>query len=102
MGNLNYLALSQILPSGWEIHNNRMDNNPIGNKYQTPRYQDIRDDRVYTHFDLASKQKVTYVLLLNASYVGRYYLPGFSCEAMYYGKAQTRVAGTWVEVVPKK
>lgn len=102
MGNLNYLALSQILPSGWEIHNNRMDNNPLSNKYQTPRYQDIRDDRVYTHFDLASKQKVTYVLLLNASYVGRYYLPGFSCEAMYYGKAQTRVAGTWVEVVPKK
>jgi hypothetical protein len=101
MGNYNYLALSQMLPSGWEIHNNRMDNNPTNTKYGVPRYQDIRDDRVYTHFDLAARQKVTYVLLLNASYLGKFYLPGFNCEAMYFGKVQARNAGKWVEVVPK-
>jgi len=101
MGNYNYLALSQMLPSGWEIHNNRMDNNPTNTKYGVPRYQDIKDDRVYTHFDLAARQKVTYVLLLNASYLGKFYLPGFNCEAMYFGKVQARNAGKWVEVVPK-
>jgi hypothetical protein len=102
MGNYNFMALSQMLPSGWEIHNSRMDNNPQGTKYSVPRYQDIRDDRVYTHFDLAAKQKVTYVVLLNASYLGKFYLPGFNCEAMYFGKVQGRNAGQWVEVVPKK
>ncbi|MCF8427352.1 MAG: hypothetical protein K9I36_11515 [Bacteroidia bacterium] len=102
MGNYANLALSQIFPSGWEIHNSRMDNNATDNKYGIPRYQDIRDDRVYSYFDLYAKQKVTYVLLLNASYLGKFYLPGFNCETMYNGQVQAREAGKWVEVIPKK
>lgn len=101
-GDYSNLALSQIFPSGWEIHNNRMDNNAIDNKYGVPRYQDIRDDRVYSYFDLKAKQSVTYVVLLNASYLGKFYLSGFGCEAMYDGSIQSHVAGCWVEVVPKK
>jgi len=36
---------------------------------------------------------------LNAAYLGRYYLPGASVEAMYEATKQARLGGTWVEVV---
>jgi uncharacterized protein YfaS (alpha-2-macroglobulin family) len=108
LGNYEQMALSQIFPSGWEIHNTRMDNAPddgeavIPSAYNTPRYQDIRDDRVYSYFSLAARQKVTYAVLLNASYLGRFYLPSVACEAMYDGRINARTAGMWVEVVPRK
>jgi uncharacterized protein YfaS (alpha-2-macroglobulin family) len=101
MGNYNDLAMSLIIPSGWEIHNTRLDNNQTGN-YATPRYQDLRDDRVYNYFDLAAKQKATFVVLLNASYLGKFYLPGIVCESMYKGQIQARTEGQWINVVPKE
>ncbi|MDZ4666495.1 MAG: alpha-2-macroglobulin family protein [bacterium] len=99
VGDFKNLALSQIFPSGWEIHNARMNNTETDGKYGVPRYQDWRDDRVYSYFDLGSKQKVTFVVLLNAAYLGNFYLPGFSCEAMYNGNVQAREVGKWVEVI---
>jgi uncharacterized protein YfaS (alpha-2-macroglobulin family) len=48
-----------------------------------PTYQDIRDDRVYSYFDLGAGAIKTFKVLLNASYNGTYYLPGVNCEAMY-------------------
>lgn len=105
LGDYDQMALSQIFPSGWEIHNTRM-NTENGDEqvseYNTPRYQDIRDDRVYSYFNLPAKQKVTYVVLLNASYLGRFYLPSISCEAMYNGRINARTGGIWVEVIPRK
>ncbi len=101
MGNYADLALSMIMPSGWEIHNNRLDNNQTGN-YATPRFQDLRDDRVYNYFELQAKQKQIFVVLLNASYLGSFYLPGFSCESMYKGQIQARMQGQWINVVQRK
>lgn len=100
LGEYKDLALSMVMPSGWEIHNTRLDNNLSGN-YTTPRYQDIRDDRVYNYFELNGKQQAKFVVLLNASYQGKFYLPGFSCESMYKGSIYARQAGMWVNVVPK-
>ncbi|MBC7381919.1 MAG: hypothetical protein H7296_02870 [Bacteroidia bacterium] len=100
-GNYDQLALSQVFPSGWEIHNTRMDGNQTANKYTVPRYQDIRDDRVYTYFNLNAKTKSTFVILLNASYLGKFYLPGFSCDAMYNGQISAQTGSLWVEVIPK-
>jgi len=37
--------------------------------------------------------------LLNASYLGKYYLPAVSAEAMYDETIFARVAGQWVEVI---
>jgi uncharacterized protein YfaS (alpha-2-macroglobulin family) len=103
LGNYEQMALTQNIPSGWEIHNTRMDeNNALVANYSQPRYQDIRDDRVHSYFGLGNKQKVTYCLILNASYAGKYYLPAISCEAMYDGRIFARSKGTWVEVVPRK
>jgi uncharacterized protein YfaS (alpha-2-macroglobulin family) len=98
--NLNYeqLAISHIVPSGWEIQNERMA--PGGN-YNTTLfdYQDIRDDRIYTYFNLNHKKEKVIRILLNASYLGKYYLPPIHAEAMYDGTINGRMEGRWISVV---
>ncbi len=90
------IALSQIVPSGWQIHNPRFEG-------EAPRaeidYQDIRDDRLYTYFNLKARQEKSFTALFNASFLGRYYLPGWGAEAMYDATQNGRVKGGWVEVV---
>lgn len=96
-GLLKEMALSQIFPGGWEIHNARMD----GTAENTAvRYQDIRDDRVYSYYDLPPGTSKTVTIRLNATYLGRYYLPAVYSEAMYDHTVNARVPGKWVEVVP--
>ncbi len=94
------IALSQILPSGWEIHNTRMDSQDDESAIkQDFDYQDIRDDRVYTYFSLKPEAQKTFSLKLNASYLGRYYLPAVTVEAMYDANRHARSKGQWVEVI---
>ncbi|MBX2821061.1 MAG: hypothetical protein KTR29_15305 [Rhodothermaceae bacterium] len=102
---LRELALTQIFPSGWEIHRSREDIN-AENTYARPDFQDIRDDRVYTYFNMSSQSrytpnqhKQTFRILLNASYRGRFYLPAVSIETMYDEEIFARTEGMWVEVV---
>ena len=95
-GNLKEMVLNQIFPSGWEIHNSRMDES---NSTNTARYQDIRDDRVYTYYDLNSNESKTFIIQLNATYLGRFYLPTLYSEAMYVNTINARIPGRWVEVV---
>lgn len=100
-GNLGYyndLALNQIFPSGWEISNQRLLETETGG-YDQPDYQDIRDDRVYSFFNLYPGRQISFAVKLTAAYTGRYYLPGISCGAMYRDDIQAMVPGTWVEVV---
>jgi len=100
----NEMALSQIFPSGWEILNTRM--NAVGGGTSSPMdYQDVRDDRVFTYFDLPKNNKSnnttgarTYQIQLNAAYAGRYFLPAVACEAMYDNRIRAVVPGKWVEV----
>jgi uncharacterized protein YfaS (alpha-2-macroglobulin family) len=65
-------------------------------------YQNVRDDRVYTYFNIQSKQTHTYYILLNASYLGKFYMPGINCEAMYNGGIYARKAGSWIQVIARK
>ena len=91
------LALAQKFPSGWEIRNDRVGKE----NYSYPAgvtYQDIRDDRVYSFFDLGAGQSVTVTTGLTATYPGRFYLPAVSCEAMYDDKVSALVPGKWTEV----
>ncbi|MBI1837840.1 MAG: hypothetical protein HYR91_11315 [Flavobacteriia bacterium] len=90
------MALTQIFPSGWEIHNNRMDETTTTNVIQ---YQDIRDDRVYSYFEIAENASKILSIKLNATYLGRFYLPSVYAEAMYDHSIAAKVPGKWVEVV---
>lgn len=91
------LALTQYIPSGWEIVNTRFTD--FGDfKANNVTHTDIRDDRCNFFFDLKKNESKTFRLLLNASYLGRYYLPATQCQAMYDNNYLTRTSGQWVEV----
>ena len=95
------LALRTVLPSGWEIINKRLNDIPQ-DQNQAAGYQDIRDDRVYTYFDLSMNRQKTFVFHLNAAYTGHYYLPPVCCEAMYDMRVRAQAAGRMVTVTPGK
>ena len=88
------LALTQIFPSGWEITDNRLENQQSAGV----TYRDIRDDRVYAYFDLGNNKTVTIKVKLRAAYVGKFYLPAVSCEAMYDATINANTVGQSVEV----
>jgi hypothetical protein len=101
------MALTQIFPSGWEVLNTRFappltppvgKNRTNGMSGGKSDYQDFRDDRVNTFFDLFQNQSLTFTVRLNAAYQGRYYLPATACEAMYDHSITARAPGRWVEV----
>lgn len=91
------LALTQIFPSGWEIINTRLDGSAENNSLV--EYLDIRDDRAMHYFDLQPNKRGTFTVLLNATYQGRYYLPGITAEAMYDNSVFASTEGKWVNVI---
>ncbi|NOT75849.1 MAG: hypothetical protein HOP08_13065 [Cyclobacteriaceae bacterium] len=95
------LALNQIFPSGWEINNLRLDGAEDMLKNDVFTYQDIRDDRVYTYFDINAGQRKTFKVMLTATYAGSYYLPAMSCEAMYDHGVYARTKGQVVQVIKR-
>jgi uncharacterized protein YfaS (alpha-2-macroglobulin family) len=119
---LENLALIQMVPAGWEIRNDRLENVPVegkrtpaetgyrrfgwvphlwrGSLGRTAEYTDIRDDRLQRYFYLNPGEQIFFETRLNAAYLGRFYLPGTTLEAMYDAKFHARQKGQWVEVVP--
>ncbi|WP_159023023.1 alpha-2-macroglobulin [Formosa sp. L2A11] len=91
------VALGALFPSGWEIINTRFNVNNSRNSKIT--YEDVRDDRVNYYFDLKSNETKNFKVLLNASYLGSYYLPGMQVEAMYDNGFFARTKGQWVQVI---
>ncbi len=87
------LALSEMVPSGWEIQNDRLRG---GQSYE---HQDIRDDSCSWFFDLGAGQSKTFKLNLRAAYEGAYILPSITCEAMYEPRISARTANGSVNVV---
>ena len=93
------MALTQVFPSGWEILNARMsDMAQALTKTSGFTYQDVRDDRVLTYFDLAAGETKVFKVMLIAAYQGRFYLAPVQCEAMYDHSINARAAGRWVSV----
>ncbi|OYQ37905.1 hypothetical protein CHU92_07250 [Flavobacterium cyanobacteriorum] len=92
------VALTQIIPSGWEIVNTRFTDfgEFADNKVD---YTDIRDDRTNFYFGLRANETKTFRILLNASYPGSFYLPGVQAEAMYDNSFTARTKGQWVKVI---
>ena len=97
---LTNIALTHIVPSGWEIHNSRMasgSTDPVA----AIDYQDIRDDRIFTYFGLKAGESKTFKVQFNAAYRGRFYQPGLAVEAMYDATVNASTLGQWVEVTNK-
>lgn len=92
------IALSALLPGGWEIINNRIMGYSAEGE-STYDFKDIRDDRVYYYFDLYSGEEKVFIIELNASYIGNYYMPGMSADSMYNLDTKGSIPGEWIEVV---
>ena len=75
------LALTEVVPSGWEIFNERL----FGSEGSSPAYDhmDIRDDRVVWHFNLPKGTSRTFRIKMRAAYEGVFVLPAIKCEALY-------------------
>jgi uncharacterized protein YfaS (alpha-2-macroglobulin family) len=99
LGYYEQMALTQIFPSGWEIINTRLNDNESILASAPYSYRDIKDDRVFTYFNIRENETLTYKVLLNAAYVGKYYLSAVQCEAMYNNNISAAKAGKWVQVV---
>ena len=92
------LALTHIIPSGWEIYNERMvapetENvaaDGSGKSVSKYNYLDIRDDRVLTYFNLRRGETKVFTVRLQATYAGNFILPAVQCEAMYDVNVQAR------------
>jgi len=87
------VALSTLLPSGMEIGTASTDK-PAG-----ITYQDVRDDRVLSYFDLAAGETKTVKVKLNAAFLGEFYFPAISGEAMYQPAVRARTAGLAVKIM---
>lgn len=98
LDNYKNIALTNVFASGWEILSDRIFDN-TSNKSSAFTYQDIRDDRVLTYFDLEKHDKKVFWIKLSATYAGRFYLPIAYCEAMYDGRIRAYLPGQWVEVI---
>jgi uncharacterized protein YfaS (alpha-2-macroglobulin family) len=96
-GHQTEIALSFMVPVGWEIENTRLSGN--GSGYD---HQDFRDDRVYTYFGLSSGQERKFEVRLTASYQGYFYQPTISAENMYDHSVLATQPGGWVEVVEQR
>ena len=92
------LALTQIVPSGWEIVNTSYVDGSSNNSGKAD-YIDTRDDRTNFYFGLGAKKSKTFTVKLNASFLGDYYLPGAQVEAMYDNTSYARNKGQWIKVV---
>ena len=99
MGYYEQMALTQIFPSGWEIINTRLSDNEGALTSAPYTYRDVRDDRVFTYFNIRENETLIYRVLLNASYIGKYYLSAVQCEAMYNNNISATQDGKWVQVV---
>ena len=93
------LALTHIIPSGWEVYNERMTvpeaepqetTDSSGNVSGQYTYQDIRDDRVLTYFNLRRGETKIFTIRLQATYAGNFILPSVQCQAMYDVNVQAR------------
>lgn len=95
------MVLTEIFPAGWEILNTRFlhDDAKSNDSQGVVNYQDIRDDRTYSHIDyLPAGRQVTVTINLCAVYPGKFYLPPVYCEAMYDNLTRANTEGRMIEV----
>lgn len=94
-GTYQELALSYLVPSGFEIINERLAGNAT---LPGAENVDIRDDRFYVYFSLEQNQSKTFTFRCNAAFRGEYMLPAIDCSAMYDNSIQALLPGGEVTI----
>lgn len=107
MKRVSEIALMQIIPSGWQIENVRLNNKLLPEwtrKYNLNKenYLDMRDDRVMWFFDLREDITLDFIVKINCVSAGEFWLPGTLLEAMYNNDFKATTEGMKVYVEPFK
>lgn len=100
------MALTQVLPSGWEIENIRAVNGQYPNWVEERirdtyvDYEDIRDDRIMWFFDYNNYNQggQSFFVKINAVTKGKFDFPGTTAEAMYDNSCRAYLKGFRAEV----
>ena len=91
------LVVEQVMPSGWEILNNRFNEENVSTSGLS--YQDIRDNRIYSYIDeLGAGASVSFSVKLCATYSGTFYLPPVTAGAMYDNALRAHTASGRIKV----
>jgi len=83
-------ALIVPIPASWEIVNTRIGGNAFSPNF---RYQDIRDDRVLTYFNLNRGEERTITFSVNKAYEGSFFRPAIHVYAMYDESIRALIPG---------
>ena len=87
---LEEIALVHPVPASWEIINTRVGGASSSSSF---RYQDVRDDRVMTYFNLNRGEERTISFRVNKAYEGAFYRPAIHAYAMYDESIRALVPG---------
>jgi len=105
------IALTHIVPAGWEIENSRMQSmtdesladaqkdKKTKRGYADFDFMDLRDDRMMTYFTLRAGEKKEFPMSLHAAYAGDYYYPAIQARAMYQGDVYGVLKGVKTKVI---
>ncbi len=92
--NIANIALTMPIPTCWEITNERVAADALDSaQTQTFTYQDIRDDNIFTYFDLREGASKNLTFAATAVYSGEYFIPAVFAEAMYDNEISSIVPG---------
>lgn len=92
--NIKNIALTMPIPTCWEITNERITaDTPSSAATQAFTYQDIRDDNIFTYFDLQEGASANFNFAATAVYSGEYFIPAIFAEAMYDNEISAIVPG---------
>ncbi len=94
----NDLALNLKMPAGWELINPRIYETEVTKPNGNFTYQDFKDDRVYTFFDMKAGESKSFSFKTKAAFSGDFYMPSVSCEHMYKGTIYARSAADRVTI----
>jgi len=95
---INDMALNLKMPAGWELINPRLYETENSKDKGNYTYQDYRDDRVYTFFNMKAGGAESFSFRTKAAFTGDFYLPAVSCENMYKGTVYARTATKRVSI----
>jgi uncharacterized protein YfaS (alpha-2-macroglobulin family) len=84
------VALIVPISSSWEIVNTRIGEGTSSSQF---RYQDIRDDRVMTYFNLNRGEERTIRFRVNKAYEGTFFRPAIHAYAMYDESIRALIPG---------
>ena len=88
------MALTYAVPSGWEIWNNRL----YGSESKSYDNCDIRDSSVSFYFGIKRGESKTFEIRMRAAYLGNYLLPPTVCEDMYNPNCRAIIANRRISV----